>query len=62
MVAARDTPVLRRRRVLGAISFGAAALTLIGLYGGLLAASPKLPLKLEALQLDRFTRILAEAR
>jgi polysaccharide chain length determinant protein (PEP-CTERM system associated) len=62
MIAARDTPFLRRRRVLGAVAFGSAALALIGLYGGLLVASPRLPLSLEALQFDRFTRILAEAR
>jgi polysaccharide chain length determinant protein (PEP-CTERM system associated) len=62
IVSRLETPRLRRRKVAAAAAFALTLALLVGAYAGLMLISPRLPASLEALQLDRFTRILAEAR
>ncbi len=62
IVSRLETPRLRRRKVVAAVAFGLALSLLAGAYAGLMLISPRLPVSIEALQLDRITRILAEAR
>jgi polysaccharide chain length determinant protein (PEP-CTERM system associated) len=61
-VSVLQTPAYFRNRVASAISFAAALIVLVGLYGMLMAVSSRLPLSLERFQLDRITQLLAEAR
>ncbi|MBL8698822.1 MAG: hypothetical protein JNK67_10645 [Alphaproteobacteria bacterium] len=61
-VSVLQTPAYYRSRIASAISFAAALIVLVGLYGTLMAVSSRLPLSLERFQLDRITQLLAEAR
>jgi len=61
-VSILQTPAYYRGRVASAVSFAAAAIFLIGIYGTLMAVSSRLPLSLERFQLDRLTQLLAEVR
>jgi hypothetical protein len=61
-ISVLQTPAYFRNRVASAISFAAALIVLVGMYGTLMAVSSRLPLSLERFQLDRITQLLAEAR
>ena len=61
-ISVLQTPAYYRGRVASAVSFAAAAIFLIGIYGTLMAISSRLPLSLERFQLDRLTQLLAEVR
>jgi polysaccharide chain length determinant protein (PEP-CTERM system associated) len=62
IVSRLETPKLRRRRAVAGAAFAAGLLVLAGAYAGLMLVSPRLPVTLESLHLDRLTWILAEAR
>lgn len=61
-VSVLQTPAYYRARIASAISFAAALIVLVGIYGTLMAVSSRLPLSLERFQIDRITQLLAEAR
>lgn len=61
VVSSLETPALRRRRTAGILAFAIVLAFLAGAYGGLVLVSPKLPIALDSLPVDRFTRFLAEA-